>query len=74
MGAGDGQLAEPVELVLAWQSWTPVMDCTVITFAYANVATLVMAAYGRALRRTSVPFSPAMLGGVFIFVLVSWTT
>jgi len=73
IGGGDIRLAGPVGLVLAWQSWTAVAAGTVIAFLYANIATLVILANGRAIRHTQVPFGPAMLAGMFTCVLIPWS-
>lgn len=73
IGGGDIRLAGPVGLVLAWESWTAVIVGTVFAFVYANIATLVRIANGRANRHTRVPFGPAMLGGMFTAVIVPWT-
>ncbi len=45
-----------------------------IAFIYANIAALAMTANGQALGRTPVPFGPAMLAGMFTFILVSRAT
>jgi leader peptidase (prepilin peptidase)/N-methyltransferase len=73
IGTGDVRLAGPVGLVLGWESWTAVLAGTVIAFIYASIAILVIAANGQANRSTPVPFGPAMLAGVFTFVIVPWS-
>jgi len=72
IGAGDIRLAGPVGLLLAWQSWTAVITGTMLAFVYATIATVTTIARGRATRHTQVPFGPAMLGGMFTVVLISW--
>nr|WP_281353427.1 A24 family peptidase [Phytoactinopolyspora mesophila] len=69
LGLGDVKLAAVIGLLLGWISWPVLVFGVFAGFAVGAMISLALLITGRAGRRTSIPFGPAMLLGALIAVV-----
>nr|BFE65799.1 A24 family peptidase [Dactylosporangium thailandense] len=66
MGFGDVKLAGVLGLYLGSLGWSSVAVGTLAAFVLGGAAGLALMAFGRAGRKTALPFGPAMLAGALL--------
>ncbi|GAA3272079.1 prepilin peptidase [Dactylosporangium vinaceum] len=66
MGFGDVKLAGVLGLYLGFLGWSTVAVGTLAAFVLGGAAGLTLMAFGRAGRKTALPFGPAMLAGALL--------
>ena len=70
MGFGDVKLSGVLGLYLGWLGWGALVVGLFLAFLLGGVVGVLLIAFGRAGRKTAVPFGPFMLAGVLVAVLV----
>ena len=70
MGFGDVKLSGVLGLYLGWLGWGALVVGLFLAFLLGGVVGVLLVAFGRAGRKTAVPFGPFMLAGVLVAVLV----
>ncbi|UJP11615.1 prepilin peptidase [Microbacterium sp. KUDC0406] len=63
MGGGDVRLAALIGLLLGWFGWWPLLVGGFAAFVLGGVYGICLILFGRATRRTAVPFGPWMIAG-----------
>jgi leader peptidase (prepilin peptidase)/N-methyltransferase len=71
IGMGDVKLAALVGLALGYLGWMPLLVGGTAGFFIGGLTSLIALVSGRASRRSSLPFGPAMLAGAFLGMLVA---
>jgi len=66
MGFGDVKLAGVLGLYLGWLGWGPLLVGAFAAFLLGGVLGAALMAFGRAGRKTAIPFGPWMLCGAFV--------
>lgn len=70
MGFGDVKLSGVLGLYLGWLGWGALVVGLFLAFLLGGVVGVLLIAFGRAGRKTAVPFGPFMLVGALVAVLV----
>jgi len=70
MGLGDVKLAASLGSMLAWFSWTMLLDGAFAGFLLAALYGIALLVGRRATRKQQIPFGPFMIAGTFVVVLV----
>ncbi len=71
LGFGDVRLGAVLGWYLGWQSLSLVMTGLMAAFVVGAVIGVVLMVFGRAGRRTEVPFGPALAIGAFLVLLAA---
>jgi len=69
MGGGDVKLAGVLGLYLGWLGWGSLAVGAFAAFFFGGVFGLALMAFGRAGRRTAIPFGPWMIAGAWAGIL-----
>ncbi len=69
MGFGDVKLAGVLGLCLGWLGWGELVVGAFLGFLFGGVLGLLLMAFGRAGRKSKLPFGPYMLAGAFASIL-----
>ena len=72
VGMGDVKLAAVVGLYLGYLGWSAVIIGALAAFVFAALAGLVLMLAGRADRKSTVPFGPALFAGSVVGVALTW--
>jgi leader peptidase (prepilin peptidase)/N-methyltransferase len=70
MGGGDVKLAGVVGIYLGWLGWSALAVGAFAAFVLGGVFGLALIAFGRAGRRSAIPFGPWMLAGAWVGIVV----
>ena len=71
MGLGDVKLAAPMGVLLGWIGWSTAIAGAFIAFLTAALVGLMLMAFGKAGRKSALPFGPFMLAGAWVAILAS---
>ncbi|PSL02063.1 leader peptidase (prepilin peptidase)/N-methyltransferase [Haloactinopolyspora alba] len=69
LGLGDVKLAAVLGLLLGWVNWSTVLLGMFCGFLVGGIGGVALLVTGRATRRSSIPFGPAMLVGALVALL-----
>ncbi len=69
MGGGDVKLAGVLGMLLGWNGWWPVVVGGLASFFIGAIVSLLLMIFGRAGRKTKIPFGPFMFLGAYVGLL-----
>lgn len=69
MGGGDVKLAGVLGAALGWISWGAVIVGAFAAFLLGGLVGIALMAFGRATRKSAIPFGPFMLAGAWIGIV-----
>lgn len=72
VGMGDVKLAAVVGLYLGYLGWSAVVVGALSAFVFAALAGVALMLAGRAGRKSTVPFGPALFAGCVVGVALTW--